>query len=475
MGREQQTYKSTNVILFYNIKNKLQQNIIMVERQPQALSVLDIMRSQVEYMDMCDCRSGEKVIYKCDEEECPNFIKQKLYCSRCMVKTKHNHIPTHIAIESQNTSDDWNTLRQNAKSLVDNLVAFVELHRRFLEALDRYLANEDQRFMKKLDMSKELLTGIENFYKENVNDRAVRGDILGLQTLRNDFSEFKRRLEQLEFLIKIGPAALWRLYNGIIQQVGTHQILENYPSHSCEVFLFLKSYLLCIKINELEDRLTQSAVAQIQALQQKFEEVKAELLVAREEQQLERNQNLNRIEQLTLKMKSINSVILDDETKQRKMFTFFEQAGTPLMQSHLLYRGTISTFAAAEFHKLCDNRSKTLTIVRTTEGIIVGGYTSQFWNSTSSYKVDPTAWVFNLDQPNIFKVKPGGNNAIYANNDRGPTFGCGHILYIANTANINTCGYVNQSASYENLENINLFQRQGTTQFQVTEVEVFQV
>lgn len=75
-------------------------------------------------------------------------------------------------------------------------------------------------------------------------------------------------------------------------------------------------------------------------------------------------------------MKSVNSVILDDEAKQRKMFAFFEQAGTPLMYSHLLYRGTISTFAAAEFHKLCDNRSKTLTIVRTTEGIIVGGFTS---------------------------------------------------------------------------------------------------
>ncbi|TNV80205.1 hypothetical protein FGO68_gene6634 [Halteria grandinella] len=222
----------------------------MVERQPQALSVLDSMRSQVEYMAFCDCKSGEKVIYQCDEEDCPNFTKQKLYCIRCMVKTKHNHIASVIAIQSQNTSDDWNTLRQDAKSLVDNLVAFVELHRRFLEALDRYLTNEDQRFMKKLDMSKELQKDIENFYKDNVNDRAVRGDILGLQTLRNDFSEFKRRLEQLEFLIKIGPAALWRLYNGIIQQVGTHQILENYPSHSGEIFLFLKSYLLCVTILE---------------------------------------------------------------------------------------------------------------------------------------------------------------------------------------------------------------------------------
>jgi len=50
------------------------------------------------------------------------------------------------------------------------------------------LTNEDQRFMNKFNKSKDLYTQLENFYKDKVNDRTVRGDILGLEALRNDFS-----------------------------------------------------------------------------------------------------------------------------------------------------------------------------------------------------------------------------------------------------------------------------------------------
>ncbi|TNV77822.1 hypothetical protein FGO68_gene1547 [Halteria grandinella] len=205
----------------------------------------------MEYMKLCSCNSGEKVVYQCNKQECPNFTKQKLYCLRCMNETMHNHLASVIAIQSQNTSDDWNALRRNAKTLFDNIKMFNLFHKPLLDILDGKVTNLEQKFQTKLEESLNLYQKIEAFYKEKVHNLVVRGDILALQALNQNFQSFKLKMQGLEFLIKIGPAAIWKLYSGIINDVPTHQILESFSSQSCEVFLFLKSFKLCVAILQI--------------------------------------------------------------------------------------------------------------------------------------------------------------------------------------------------------------------------------
>ena len=75
------------------------------------------------------------------------------------------------------------------------------------------------------------------------------------------------------------------------------------------------------------------------------------------------------------------------------------------MYSHLLYRASVDTFATSAFHAKCDNVAGTLTIVKTTDGKIIGGFTNQTWNHTGGRKHDASAWLFNIEADNIFKIK----------------------------------------------------------------------
>ena len=153
-------------------------------------------------------------------------------------------------------------------------------------------------------------------------------------------------------------------------------------------------------------------------------------------------------------------------------------------QFKLLYRATRDGFAAADFHAKCDHQSRTLTIIKTTDGYIFGGYTAVAWESSGDPKVDPNAFLFtsvnSLSKPLLIPFKVGSTNTIYCNATYGPTFGSGHDIKIANSSNTTTDSYSNLGCSFD----FNLFSP-GTTQarsflagsylFQTSEIEVFQL
>ena len=150
----------------------------------------------------------------------------------------------------------------------------------------------------------------------------------------------------------------------------------------------------------------------------------------------------------------------------------------------LLYRASRDGFGAANFHAKCDNQSKTLSIVKTDNGCIFGGYTAAAWDSTSGYKADPNAFIFSLvnlrSTPLLIPVKFGVQYSIYCQATYGPTFGGGHDLYIANNSNSTTASYSNLGKryafallSYRSTEAKSFLA--GSFQFQTSEIEVFQL
>jgi hypothetical protein len=97
----------------------------------------------------------------------------------------------------------------------------------------------------------------------------------------------------------------------------------------------------------------------------------------------------------------------------------------------LLYRGSRDGFRAADFHAKCDGKDATVTIVKSTEGCIFGGYSDQSWERKDyySYKSSSRAFLFSIvNSAGLAPMKlpltgKSNNKAVYCCCSYGPAFG----------------------------------------------------
>jgi hypothetical protein len=145
-------------------------------------------------------------------------------------------------------------------------------------------------------------------------------------------------------------------------------------------------------------------------------------------------------------------------------------------KSRLLYRGSEHGFQASQFHNHCDGKGATITVVRSTSNHIFGGYTSKSWSSTSEFIMDNESWLYTLTHngPAQFKAKPNNPNHVYGYSSYGPTFGSGHDLYIGDACDANSSSHNNGNYSFL-VQGKGEYHLCGTYQFEVSEIEVFQV
>ena len=154
----------------------------------------------------------------------------------------------------------------------------------------------------------------------------------------------------------------------------------------------------------------------------------------------------------------------------------------------LIYRGSLHGFGSKDFHSNCDKSSKTLTIVKTTNDYVFGGYTEAQWDSSNSNKPDSNAFIYSFINSDNTPVKINirdTNNAIYCHVNHGPTFGYKHFgpfyynqhierqfdFLISDQSNINSASISMLGTSY-NFEKTESFLA-GAKNFQVTEIEVY--
>ncbi|KAL3786184.1 hypothetical protein HJC23_001260 [Cyclotella cryptica] len=138
----------------------------------------------------------------------------------------------------------------------------------------------------------------------------------------------------------------------------------------------------------------------------------------------------------------------------------------------LLYRSSRDGRCDSTFHQKCDLKGATLTVIETTEGYIMGGYSNLHWANGAEYGTTDKAFLFNiskLDDGASSKMKVSqahAQSAIYNNSLYGPTFGCGHDFKVQGAYLYLSLGNSYQLAS-------NIVRRHGT--FTIKEMEVFQV
>ena len=70
----------------------------------------------------------------------------------------------------------------------------------------------------------------------------------------------------------------------------------------------------------------------------------------------------------------------------------------------LLYKATPEENTNDDFHRKCDNKGATVTLIETTKGRRFGGYTSLNWSSDEGWKDDKEAFLFSLDNDKKYDV-----------------------------------------------------------------------
>lgn len=148
----------------------------------------------------------------------------------------------------------------------------------------------------------------------------------------------------------------------------------------------------------------------------------------------------------------------------------------------LIYRGSQNGFKSKDFHSKCDGLTKTLTIIKTINSFIFGGYTEAAWSQKGTYETDSNAFIFSLmnkDKKPIVLYCSESQYAISGNSSFGPTFGGGLDIYIADKSNTNMSNYSNLGFTYKHPQyaygsNEAKCFLAGAYNFQTAEIEVFQ-
>lgn len=140
----------------------------------------------------------------------------------------------------------------------------------------------------------------------------------------------------------------------------------------------------------------------------------------------------------------------------------------------MLYRASKDGTDAASFHKHCDGKGATITIIKcqfngSSKQSIIGGFLDQSWSSTGGWLNSSKAFIFSITNRVTCPVSIQ-TQAAYAQQSYGPTFGGGHDLCV-NAGNQN---YVNPN-SFTNTSKIvdTANYTSGQAHFKVTDVEVY--
>jgi hypothetical protein len=96
----------------------------------------------------------------------------------------------------------------------------------------------------------------------------------------------------------------------------------------------------------------------------------------------------------------------------------------------LRYRATEHGWAAADFHRTCDNVPRLVVIARSTSGYVFGGFTAVgFGGPENTWKADASAFLFTLINPHgiapTMLVSIAGNNNVFQHSVYGAAFGTG--------------------------------------------------
>ena len=171
------------------------------------------------------------------------------------------------------------------------------------------------------------------------------------------------------------------------------------------------------------------------------------------------------LENFLIKAQIFNGSKILNNTLEKDLIELCEFEKTQEWQ--LIYRASDDGFSASSFHSECDQYSDTLTIVKTTDNRIFGGWTEKGFDLNAIFTNDPNAFVVSLvdkeKKPFIKKV-----DNVFAYSDSGPEFIKDNNVFLDISLSSEREGYFNTDTVREDM-------RRGPpeTYFTAIDVEVW--
>jgi len=180
---------------------------------------------------------------------------------------------------------------------------------------------------------------------------------------------------------------------------------------------------------------------------------------------------------------------LIDDSHNAKLHEWILQSESPAnpgstLHLNLVYKGSRDGFKYKAFHEKCDNKSSTITVIKSKDyGRIFGGYTQQTWNflGNGSWipKNDASSFLFSLTHNERYPHSKDGK-AICINKDCLMCFGNSYSIKIYENCNARNDNYTifpdNFICSKFNTETVeSRAYLAGSDKFIVEEIEVFHI
>ena len=234
---------------------------------------------------------------------------------------------------------------------------------------------------------------------------------------------------------------------------------------------------LCKKINILEEE-NKNLKNETKSLKDEIKIIKDELNVIKKWKE-DNEKNMKELFEQYENQKKLKSVIDSKILAKFEDYQFIEKIYresdknfiNKKLKMKLLYRVSRDGDSSSTFHQKCDNIKDTVTLVKTENDLIFGGYTNETWDG-SDYKKDDKAFCFSIDLKKKYNNK-GTGKSVFCRKDHGPCFGDA-LFWIYDNC-LSKGGFMNDGLNqrYDNQIKANEINF-GNGEFKVTDVEVYE-
>ena len=172
-----------------------------------------------------------------------------------------------------------------------------------------------------------------------------------------------------------------------------------------------------------------------------------------------------------------STIINKDKEKHDIIIKWLKQkTNKNIIKFEKIFIMSINGDSSKDFHKYCDNKGATLTLIKTTKNKIFGGFTPFNWESKTGNKCDKSdqTFIFSLNLMKKYDLINKEKNAIYFRENIGPAFGGTDLQIDSNMKKGKT--YSNEYTNFLSNNNLELTGGKGTNEsFDVEELEIFKV
>ena len=172
-----------------------------------------------------------------------------------------------------------------------------------------------------------------------------------------------------------------------------------------------------------------------------------------------------------------SSIINDNFEHQIKIENWIKnKINKPKIEMKLIFKMSENGSKSSDFHKYCDNKGPTLSLIKTTKNRKFGGFTPCDWKNSGGYFEDKTGqtFIFSLDLNKKYDLLNGNKQAIYCSSNHGINFGCADLRVNQNLRDGTT--YANSKCKFLSNQNLELTGGKGENEnFEIEEFEVYKV